>query len=78
MIIRTAGKRDGVIRGLYSYRAAWTKGGVTDLIQYPLPPDSPVAQQSERLDLVNGTGFFCCRFGEHYCQQVANEKECRP
>ena len=74
--IRTDGKRDHVVRGLYVYRAAWTKGAVTELIEYPKPAGTSVAM-SERLDLVNGSGFFCCRFDEQYCHGVANEKECR-
>jgi hypothetical protein len=74
--IRTDGKHDHVVRGLYVYRAAWTKGAVTELIEYPKPAGTSVAM-SERLDLVNGSGFFCCRFDEQYCQGVANEKECR-
>lgn len=73
--IRTDGKHDHVVRGLYLYRAAWTKGAVTELIEYPKPAGTSVAM-SERLDLVNGSGFFCCRFDEQYCQGVANEKEC--
>lgn len=77
-IIRTNGKQDHVLRGLYSYHAAWSKGAVTQVIEYPIPAGAPAAQQSERLDLVKGTGLFCCRFGEHYCLQVTNEKECRP
>jgi hypothetical protein len=75
-IIRTDGKRDHVVRGLYVYRAAWTKGAVTELIEFPKPAGTSVAM-SERLDLVNGSGFFCCRFNEQYCHNVANEKECR-
>ncbi len=75
-IIRTDGKHDHVVRGLYVYRAAWTKGAVTELIEYPKPAGTSVAM-SERLDLVNGSGFFCCRFNEQYCHGVANEKECR-
>lgn len=74
--IRTDGNREHVVRGLYVYRAAWTKGAVTELIEYPKPAGTAVAT-SERLDLVNGSGFFCCRFNEQYCHNVANEKECR-
>ena len=74
--IRTDGKRDHVVRGLYVYRAAWPKGAVTELIEYPKPAGTSVTM-SERLDLVNGSGFFCCRFNEQYCHEVANEKECR-
>ncbi len=77
--VRTDGKLDHLIRGLYSYKAAWTQGAVTQSIQYPSLAGTPAAQTpSERLDLVNGSGFFCCRFNEHYCGHVASEKECRP
>ncbi|HVR95501.1 MAG TPA: hypothetical protein VMW27_02730 [Thermoanaerobaculia bacterium] len=71
VIIRTNSKRDHVVRGLYSYRAALTKGQLTQLVQYTTPG-------SERLDLVNESSFFCCRFNELYCHHVDNEKECRP
>jgi len=75
-IIQLAGKKDHVLRGLYSYEAdlGLEKGAVIQKIKYP---DSTAPVQSERLDLVNGTGFFCCRFKEGYCHAVANEKECR-
>ena len=79
MIIQTNGKKDHVLRGLYSYNAAWTKGAVTQVIRYPNPAGAPVAQiGSERLDLVKDTGFFCCQFKAGYCRHVADEKECRP
>lgn len=79
IIIRTDGERDRVLRGLYAYRAAWTRGRVTELVQYPLPAGSPGARDaSERLDLVNDTSFFCCRFDEKYCHHVDDEKACRP
>jgi hypothetical protein len=75
--IRTDGKRNLMV-GLYSYHAAWSKGGVTRVIEYPTPAGAPVAQiPSERLDLVKGSRFFCCRFDENYCHHVNNEKECR-
>jgi hypothetical protein len=87
LIIRTDGRRDHVLRGLYAYRAAWTivdsrpvagrRGAVTELVEYPDSAGGS-ANRSERLDLVNGTGFFCCRFNEQYCHHVAAEKECRP
>ena len=74
--IRTDGKRNLIV-GLYSYHAAWSKGGVTQVIEYPNPAGAPVAQiPSERLDLVKGSRFFCCRFDENYCHHVNNEKEC--
>jgi hypothetical protein len=75
-IIRTDGKRGGVLRGLYVYKATWTQGEVTQVIEYPQPAGTQ-ATPSERLDLVNGSGFFCCRFDEHYCHAVAKPKECR-
>jgi hypothetical protein len=75
-IIRTDGKKGGVLRGLYVYKAAWTQGKVTQIIEYPQPTGTQTTP-TERLDLVNGTGFFCCRFNEQYCHAVANEKECR-
>jgi hypothetical protein len=76
--VRTDGKLDHVIRGLYFYRAAWTQGAVTQSIQYPNPAGTPAAQTpSERLDLVKGSSFFCCRFNEQYCHHVNNEKDCR-
>jgi len=78
-IIRTDGKKDHVLRGLYAYKAAWTQGAVTQGIQYPTPAGAPTPLvASERLDLVNGSTFFCCRFNEHYCHHVNSEKECRP
>lgn len=79
-VIRTDGTRS-VMRGLFAYKATWAraKGQVAELIQYPTPAGAPAAQiSSERLDLVNGTPFFCCRFNEQYCAHVNNEKECRP
>jgi hypothetical protein len=79
LIIRTDGKRDHVLRGLYAYKATDREGPVTKLVQYPSPAGAPATQLvSERLDLVNGSSFFCCRFNEQYCHHVASEKECRP
>jgi len=76
-IIRTDGKQDHVLRGLYAYRATWAAdGAVTEVVEYPSPAAAQIP--SERLDLVNGSSFFCCRFNENYCQHVADEKECRP
>lgn len=76
-IVRTDGKKGGVLRGLYVYKVTHSKGAVTEIIEYPPPPGTQVTP-SERLDLVNGTGFFCCRFDEHYCHAVNDEKDCRP
>ncbi len=73
-LIRTDGKEE-VPRGLYAYRASLTTGSMTEVIAYP----NPVAhEESHRLDLVNGTSFFCCRFKEQVCEHVTNEKECHP
>ena len=78
-IVRANGRRKRVLRGLYAYKAVSGKGPVTELIQYPLPAGSPEPQlPSERLDLVNGSSFFCCQFKDQYCHHVDDEKECRP
>jgi hypothetical protein len=73
LIIQTDGKKDHVLRGLYSYQAAWGRGAVTQLIKYP-DPAAPLG--SERLDLVKNLPFFCCQFNEAYCHHVDNEKDC--
>ncbi len=78
MIIRTNGKNNHVLRGLYEYDAALTDGAVTERIKYPIPAGAPAATASERLDLVSNSGFFCCRFDEHYCHHVEDQDECRP
>lgn len=78
LIIQTDGFKKA-LRGLYAYKATHTDGAVTEFVQYPSPAGSSAAQTpSERLDLVNGTGFFCCRIEDGYCQHVAGEKECHP
>ncbi len=74
--LRLDGKKDHVLRGLYRYRAAWTQGKVTQIIEYPQPAGTQTTP-TERLDLVNGSGFFCCRFDEQYCHAVDDEKDCR-
>lgn len=77
-ILQTEGKKDHVLRGLYSYRATWGKGAVTQLIEYPNPAGpSEAGMASERLDLVKGSRFFCCQFNESYCHHVDDEKDCR-
>jgi hypothetical protein len=77
-IVRTNGRRERVLRGLYAYKAALGTGPVTRFLEYPPRPGAPEAQlTSERLDLVNGSSFFCCRFAESYCHHVDDEKECR-
>jgi hypothetical protein len=78
-VIQTNGKESHILRGLYSYQAALgagKKGSVVTLIEYPSPAGAPVAQMSQRLDLVKGSSFFCCQFGENYCHHVDDEKDC--
>lgn len=78
LIVQTDGKKDHVLRGLYSYRVSWGKGAVTQVIEYPNPTNpSAVGMASERLDLVNGSSFFCCQLNDGYCRHVDDEKECR-
>lgn len=78
-IIRTDGKQDHVLRGLYAYKATWGQGAVAQSIQFPTPVEAPAGQTpSERLDLVKGTSFFCCQFKEGYCGHVAKQEECHP
>jgi hypothetical protein len=78
LIIQTNGKRDKVVRGLYDYSAALAKGRVTELVEFPSPAGAAAAQtSSERLDLVNGSPFFCCRFNEQYCHHVDSQQECQ-
>ncbi|HKV11309.1 MAG TPA: hypothetical protein VJ725_24415 [Thermoanaerobaculia bacterium] len=78
--IHTNGKKDHVLRGLYDYDVSLSQGAVTEIVRYPpAAGGAPVAQtKGERLDLVNGTLFFCCRFDKQYCHHVDDEKECRP
>ncbi|HEX5718321.1 MAG TPA: hypothetical protein VF179_19320, partial [Thermoanaerobaculia bacterium] len=75
-IVQTNGKRKRVVRGLYVYKAAWTKGAVTEVVEYP--NSAAASLESERLDLVNDSSYFCCQFKEAYCHHVDDEKECRP
>jgi hypothetical protein len=75
-ILRTNGTRT-VLRGLFAYEADWVRGGVKQVLAYPSPAGtSPASTESEELDLVNGSSFFCCRFKEGYCHHVASEAEC--
>lgn len=78
--IRTNGKKDHVLRGLYDYDVRLSQGAVAEIVRYPpASGGAPVVQtKGERLDLVNGSRFFCCRFNEQYCHHVDDEKECRP
>lgn len=75
-IIQMDGKKDHVLRGLYSYQAdlGLEKGAVIQTIKYP---SSAAPLASERLDLVKGSRFFCCQFNEAYCHHVDSEKDCR-
>jgi hypothetical protein len=75
-IVQANGKRKRVLRGLYAYQAAWVQGAVTELVAYPSP--AAALFESEQLDLVNGSSYFCCQFNEAYCHHVEDEKECRP
>jgi hypothetical protein len=75
-IIPMAGRRDHILRGLYSYEAdlGLEKGTVVQTIKYP---NSAAPLVSERLDLVKSSPFFCCRFSEDYCHHVDRENDCR-
>ncbi len=75
-IVQTNGNRKRVVRGLYVYKAAWTKGAVTEVVEYP--NSAAASLESERLDLVNESSYFCCQFNEAYCHHVDDKKECRP
>lgn len=80
-ILQSNEQRDGVLRGLYSYRATHGEGAVNELITFPAPIAAPAAapadHPSEALDLVNESSFFCCQFKDHYCGHVKSKKECR-
>ena len=66
-------------QGLRTEAGKAGQGAVTELIAYPNPAGASAAGiASERLDLVNGSSFFCCRFDQQYCQHVASKKECHP
>jgi hypothetical protein len=75
-IIQMDGKKDHILRGLYSYQAdlGLEKGAVIQTIKYP---NSAAPLAGERLDLVKGSRFFCCQFNEDYCHHVDSEKDCR-
>lgn len=88
-IIRTNGKRERVRRGLYAYRAEFTRGRVVESLASggPVQASAPAqpagwsgqsVNRNERLDLVDGTRFFCCRFDEKLCHHVDRANECRP
>ena len=75
-IIPMTGKKDHVLRGLYSYEAdlGLEKGAVVQTIKYP---NSAAPLENERLDLVKSSRFFCCQFNKDYCHHVDSEKDCR-
>jgi hypothetical protein len=77
IIIQTNGRRKHVLRGLYEYRAAASldSKSVTEILESGPGPAGGVP--SERLDLVNGSRFFCCRFDDNYCHHVDDPKECQ-
>ncbi|HZF08967.1 MAG TPA: hypothetical protein VFE33_09280 [Thermoanaerobaculia bacterium] len=80
-IIQTDGQKDHVLRGIYDYRASAALGSkaVTTILENgPKPAGGAPSLTSERLDLVNGSRFFCCRFDDNYCHHVDDEKECQP
>ncbi|HEX3532007.1 MAG TPA: hypothetical protein VH988_33530 [Thermoanaerobaculia bacterium] len=75
--IRTNGKKEHILRGLYSYLATLPQKSGSHLIAYPSQAGAPAGGlASEQLDLVTGSNFFCCHFDDGYCQHVADEKEC--
>jgi hypothetical protein len=87
IIVRTDDWSQPVFRGVFRFRAVLPlKKGMDQVIEYPgpagastaAPTAAPTAIPSERLDLVNGSGFFCCRFEEGYCHDVEDETKCRP
>jgi hypothetical protein len=79
-IIKTDGWEKHVLRGLYDYKASATLGSkaVTAFLESgPGQAGSAPSLASEKLDLVNGSPFFCCRFDDNYCHHVDNPKECQ-
>jgi len=74
IVLQTNGKPDRpVLRGLYAYEATFDQ----QVIHYPAPTGAPAAQLIQGLDLVKGSGFFCCRFNNQpFCHHVRNPKEC--
>lgn len=73
--VRTNGQLE-VLRGLYSYRAIWTRGPVRELIEYPSLAGTP--NERGGMDLVTHPSFFCCEFKNQACHHVKNAKECHP
>lgn len=79
-IIKTDGWEKHVLRGLYDYKASATLGSkaVTAFLESgPGQAGSAPSLASEKLDLVNGSSFFCCRFDDNYCHHVDDPKECQ-
>ncbi|HEY3568144.1 MAG TPA: hypothetical protein VGP73_09450 [Thermoanaerobaculia bacterium] len=72
-IIRLNGKKDHVLRGLYVYRAAWTEGGVTYLIEYPQSAGSQVIP-GEGLDPVSGSRFYVIEDSQPGSQMTPSER----
>ncbi|HEX6904711.1 MAG TPA: hypothetical protein VF789_33700 [Thermoanaerobaculia bacterium] len=76
-LIITNNKKGRVLRGLYAYKAAFGKGSVAQLIQFPVPSGAPEAKPSLSLDLVKESSFFCCHFERQICAHVDDKKQCR-
>lgn len=76
--LRTNGSRKHVLRGLYKYRASLSKGSkaVKEILESGQRSDG--GMQSDPLDLVDGSRFFCCRFDDNYCHHVDDPKQCQP
>lgn len=74
-VIKTDNWKKHMARGYYDYEIKWPTGAVTLTIKYPDPTaDVP----SERLDLVQGSEFFCCEFNKSgNCHHVEDQKDCR-
>jgi hypothetical protein len=79
-IITTNGSKKHILRGLYDYRASaplGSKSVIAILESGAGPAGGAPSLASERLDLVNGSSFFCCRFDNNFCQHVDDEKGCQ-
>jgi len=76
-IIQTNSAKKHVLRGLYEYKVSAPTGSksVTEILESGPGPAGGVP--NERLDLVNGSTFFCCRFDGNYCHHVDDPKECQ-
>ncbi len=91
-IVKTDGKRKKVVRGLYAYSAALDGappieypaagagagvGSASAARPVRLDAAANPAAATERLDLVNGSPFFCCEFAERYCHHVDAASDCQ-